>query len=128
MPNPPDRRATTGTTGEAHARRFLEGKGYEFIASNWFCQAGELDLIMLDDDELVFVEVKTRRGEAFGHAAAAVTWSKSRKVLKSAEWFVATHERFHEVIWRCDIVAINIDPRTGVASVQHEINALTWDG
>ena len=127
MVKPANRRSAVGTTGESHARRYLEAKGYRFVASNWFCEAGELDLVMRDGDELVFVEVKTRRGEEYGHASEAVSWSKSRKVMESAEWFVATHEEFQDLIWRCDLIAITIHPRTRVATVEHEINALVWD-
>jgi putative endonuclease len=121
-----NRNRNTGTTGEAHARRYLEARGYRYVASNWFCRAGELDLVMLDGNELVIIEVKTRRGEAFGHALAAVTREKVRRIMRSAEWFVQTHPQYEDLIWRCDIVGITIDAR-GVARVEHEINALQWD-
>ena len=52
-----------GTAGESHARRHLEGQGYQFVTANWRCPFGELDLVMRDSDMLVFVEVKTRRGD-----------------------------------------------------------------
>lgn len=123
----PDRRAATGTSGEAQARRFLEGLGFVFLEQNWYCQVGEIDLVMLDRHELVFVEVKTRRGEASGRAAESVSRAKAAKLLKSGEWYVSTHQRFEDMIWRCDLVAITIDPRTGVAHVQHEINAIIRD-
>ena len=126
MPEPTDR-ARRGRTGESHARAWLEGRGYQHIASNWHCQAGELDLVMQDGAELVFVEVKTRTGEQGGRASEAISRDKRRKILASAEWFIATHPDCQAMIWRCDIVAVTIHPRTGVAHVDHFENAL-WAG
>ncbi|MEJ7837574.1 MAG: YraN family protein [Thermomicrobiales bacterium] len=122
-----ERRAATGASGEAQARRYLEAHGYQFVERNWHCQAGELDLVMLDGQELVFVEVKTRRGEAAGRAGESVSRSKATKLLKSGEWYVATHRQFENLIWRCDLVAITIDPNTGVSTFQHDVNAIVRD-
>lgn len=122
-----ERRAATGASGEAQARRYLEARGYQFVERNWHCQAGELDLIMLDGRELVFIEVKTRRGEAAGRAGESVSRSKATKLLKSGAWFVAAHQQYENMIWRCDLVAITIDPNTGASSVQHEENAIVRD-
>jgi putative endonuclease len=120
-------RARRGHSGEAHARAWLEGRGYACVATNWHCRAGELDLVMRDGEELVFVEVKTRTGERFGHAAEAVTDAKRRKLLAAAEWFIAEHPEWQDAIWRCDLVAVTIDPRTGTAAIEHYDNAL-FDG
>ena len=49
-----------GRLGEDVAARYLVSRGYEIIARNWTCQAGEADIIARDDDILVFAEVKTR--------------------------------------------------------------------
>jgi putative endonuclease len=117
-------RARRGRSGEAHARAWLEGRGYRTIATNWRCAAGELDLVMLDGDELVFIEVKTRTGERFGRAAEAVTPAKQRKLLTSAAWFAADHPEHEDRIWRVDLVAVTIDGRTGAARVDHYENAV----
>jgi putative endonuclease len=121
-----DRRpsARRGRAGEAHARAWLEGHGYTTIATNWRCASGELDLVMQDGDELAFVEVKTRTGDRFGHAAEAVSDAKRRKLLASAEWFLAEHPEHQDRIWRIDIIAVTIDPRDGTASIEHYENAL----
>jgi putative endonuclease len=116
--------ARRGASGEAHARAWLEGRGYRTVAANWRCPSGELDLVMLDGDELVFVEVKTRTGERYGRAAEAVTAAKQRKLLASAEWFAADHPEHADLVWRIDVVAVTIDPRTGAARVDHLENAV----
>jgi putative endonuclease len=94
------------------------------VTRNWHCQAGELDLVMIDGDELVFVEVKTRTGDGHGRASEAVGTAKRRRILTSAEWFVSVHPTFQDMIWRCDIVAVTIDPHTGEARIDHYENAL----
>src|SRR5690606_37769549 len=74
-------RSQRGKCGEAHARAWLEGRGLRFVTRNWHCQAGELDLVMIDGDELVFVEVKTRTGDGHGRASEAVGTAKRRRIL-----------------------------------------------
>lgn len=112
-----------GRQGEDLARGFLESLGYVYVARNWHCRAGEIDLIMRDEDEVVFVEVKTRHGERAGRAEDAVSRSKARKMLAAGEWYVMKHPELQDRIWRCDLVAITISPgyRPDIA---HFINAI----
>ena len=49
-----------GKLGEQLAAKYLRAKGYKLYAKNWKCRVGEIDLISIDNDKLVFVEVKTR--------------------------------------------------------------------
>ncbi len=113
-----------GATGERLAQAFLEGLGYRFVDRNWHCASGELDLIMLDGEELVFVEVKTRRGEASGRAEEAVSPSKVTKLLAAAEWFISEQPEHQERVWRCDLVAITMPARSGPPRFAHHINAI----
>lgn len=115
-----------GDAGEGHARRHLEAKGYVFLAANWRCLAGELDLVLRDGDELVFVEVKTRRGERMGRAEEAIGSAQAGRLLAAAEWFLADHPEHAEAVWRVDLVAITLDERDGrVCRVTHVENALS---
>jgi putative endonuclease len=113
-----------GHAGEGAARRYLEARDYRFIEANWHCASGELDLVMQDGDELVFIEVKTRRGDASGRASEAITRAKTRKLLKTGEWYVARHPRYADAIWRCDIVAITLGWNGAVDSIEHFENAI----
>ncbi len=79
-----------------------------WVTSNWHCEAGELDLVMLDGEELVIVEVKTRTGERSGRAEESISQSKGRKLLASAEWFIDTHPDHAERIWRVDLLALTL--------------------
>jgi putative endonuclease len=113
-----------GRIGEHHARLKLQGLGYQFVTANWHCLAGELDLVMLDGDELVFVEVKTRRGDRAGRADDAISESKGEKLMAAGEWFVADHPEHQDRIWRIDLVAITVAPGTGLVTANHYINAV----
>jgi len=117
-------RAALGDAGEAHARRWLEARGYHFVAAKWHCRAGELDLVMRDGDELVVVEVKLRRGEASGRAEDAVGPVKARRLLVAAERFVAAHPAWHGAVWRVDLLAITLGRHGAVERVSHTVNAI----
>ncbi|HEU5434457.1 MAG TPA: YraN family protein, partial [Thermomicrobiales bacterium] len=90
-------RANLGAGGETYARRWLEARGGAFVAANWRCAVGEIDLVMRDGAELVFVEVKTRRGERSGRAEEAVTPAKARRLLASGAAFVAAHPEYADM-------------------------------
>lgn len=112
-----------GRQGEALARGFLEALGYAYVARNWHCRAGEIDLIMRDGDEIVFVEVKTRHGERAGRAEDAVPRSKARKMLAAGEWYITKHPDFHDLFWRCDLIAITVSAGRR-PDIAHFINAI----
>lgn len=120
----PTARSSLGTAGEGHARRFLESRGLRWIESNWRCAAGELDLVMAEGDLLVFVEVKTRRGETAGRAEEGISHAKGRRLLAAGEWYVAEHPAHVERIWRIDLVAITLAGDGQVARVTHVENAV----
>jgi putative endonuclease len=120
------RGARLGEFGEQLARRHLESRGYHYVERNWHCRAGEIDLVMRDGDELVFVEVKARRGERAGRAEEAISPAKARKLLAAGEWYVSDHPEFHDSLWRCDLVAITIQV-SGPARIDHYVNAIVSD-
>ena len=121
---PPTARRTLGWSGEAHARRFLEAHGYVFVTANWRCPVGELDLVMRDGEELVFVEVKTRHGERAGRAEEGVSRSQVRRLLLAAESYVAERADLADPVWRVDLVAITLDGVGRVRRLTHVPNAL----
>ena len=84
-----DERSARGRVGEEATARLYERLGYRVVERNWRCPLGELDLVLQRDDVLVFCEVKTRSGAAFGGGYEAVTWSKRRRLRRLAEAFVA---------------------------------------
>jgi putative endonuclease len=73
-------RIALGRWGEDLAAQHLQASGYEVLARNWRCRQGELDIVARARGLLVFVEVKTRTGTAFGEPAAAVDRTKARRI------------------------------------------------
>ncbi|KAB8311873.1 YraN family protein [Erwinia endophytica] len=100
-------RQQMGAGAEQQARRLLEQAGLTFVAANVRFRAGEIDLIMRDGQTWVFVEVRYRRNALFGGAAASVTRTKQRKLLKTAAmWLSHRRESLETADCRCDVVAI----------------------
>ena len=119
---PATSRARVGAEGEALAERTLVAHGYRVIARNWHCRYGELDLIAEDGGELVFVEVKTRRGRVMGTPEEALTPSKRKRLLAAAQQYLMEHDSA-ERSYRFDVVAIEMGGRMGAADVRVHPNA-----
>jgi putative endonuclease len=121
----PTSRSSLGTAGESIARRHLEALGMRFVESNWRCLTGEIDLVMRIQDELVFVEVKTRRGDGAGRAEESISPAKGRKLLSSGEWYVGNHPSLGDPIWRIDLVAITLSHSGAIERLVHIENAVS---
>ncbi|MBI9115558.1 YraN family protein [Sanguibacter suaedae] len=112
-----DARAQVGRYGEKIAARFLADAGYLVVDRNWRGTRGEIDLVALDGDEVVVVEVKTRRGLGYGHPAEAVTPAKLARLRRLAgQWLSESRTTAASV--RIDVVAVVL-PRAGAATVEH---------
>jgi len=99
----------TGQRGEDFAVRFLNKKGYRVIERNYRCIFGEIDLIARDKDEIVFVEVKSRRSKDFGAPEAAVDTRKQKKISRIAMNYLQ-EEGLYDSNARFDVVAIHFLP------------------
>ena len=74
--------------GEETAAGWYRSSGYEVLARNWRCPQGELDLVLRQDDLIVFCEVKTRTSTAFGAPVEAVTRAKQVRLRRAAGRFL----------------------------------------
>ncbi len=101
-------RVGLGRQGEELAARELARRGYEIVARNWRCQAGEVDIVARHDGAWVFVEVRTRRGRDFGTPEESLTPAKQARMVAVAECYLAAHE-IDDVAWRLDLVAVEMD-------------------
>ena len=111
-----------GRWGEKYCQRFLKRKGLKKLARNFSCKTGEIDLIMVDiDGTIVFVEVRTRADESFGPAESSITFAKKAKLLRTAQYFLATHN-IENRPFRFDVVTIVLAP-TGRPLLRHYDNA-----
>lgn len=95
---------------EDAARTQLLRAGLVEVAANANYRVGELDLVMLDGDTLVFVEVRYRRSGEYGGGAASIDRGKRRKLVRAAEVFLLRNPRFADAPCRFDVVEASGDP------------------
>ncbi len=111
-----------GRRGERIAERALIGRGYRILDRNWRCREGEIDLVARDGDALVFVEVKTRSSDAFGHPFEAITAAKLARLRRLASaWLAAGGQRTaigSAGRIRIDAIAV-LAPRDAPATLEH---------
>jgi putative endonuclease len=105
-----------GRTGEGAALERYLRSGYRLLARNWRCRLGEIDLVLVRDGTVVFCEVKTRRGTAYGAPYEAVTWGKQQRLRKLAEAYLFA-PRFSPIAVRFDVASVIVDAR-GVSRVE----------
>ncbi len=98
--------------------------GYDILERNYRCRHGEIDLVAEHAQDLVFVEVKTRRGTAYGLPEEAVNLRKQRKIVEVAHHYIGLHA-CSERSWRVDVVAVQLS-RSGkleeIRIYQHAIS------
>jgi putative endonuclease len=98
---------TVGKKAEVAAKLFLQHQGLRFIEGNYYCRKGEIDLIMQDAQQLVFIEVKFRRNHYHGSGAEAVTHQKRLKIISAARHYLHQHHLTEIISCRFDVVSIN---------------------
>ncbi len=96
-----------GRAAENSALAHLQSNGLQLVARNYRCPGGELDMVMLERRELVFVEVRYRGSERFGGAAPSVDAGKQRKLRRAGESFLQHHPDLAFNGCRFDVVAVS---------------------
>ncbi|MEL7565025.1 MAG: YraN family protein [Dehalobacterium sp.] len=101
-------RLATGKKGEEEAVKELKRRGYRIITRNFRCRLGEIDIIGENQEQLVFIEVKTRTSLAYGLPQENVNYRKQEKIKKVAQVYLAATKQFHRDIGFC-VVAVQLD-------------------
>ena len=96
---------STGAAFEQRAGAELERAGLKPLARNYTTRHGELDLVMLDGDIIVFVEVRYRVRAGHGDALASITRSKQDKLIRTAQLWLAAHPQHAQRACRFDVVS-----------------------
>jgi putative endonuclease len=110
---PPQSSQRSGQQAEQWAERHLLAHGLRTLFRNWRCKRGELDLVMVDGDTVVFVEVRYRLHSQWGGAAGSVDAGKRKKLVLAAQYFLLHEPRWADAPCRFDVVAIEgSDPST----------------
>jgi putative endonuclease len=100
-----------GRVGEFAAGLFYEMNDATILERNWTCRFGEVDLIVLDQECLAFVEVKTRKSLNAGFPEESVTKAKQKKYILCAKLYCETHDIEYESI-RFDVIAVHANDET----------------
>ena len=111
-----------GAEGERLARDFLKSKGYEIIETNFYCRFGEADIITKLNDEISFVEVKTRRQIKYGFPAESVTKTKKNHMYRIAEFYTYLYN-LYDVSISFDVIEVYLF-KDKIARIAHIRNAL----
>lgn len=107
-----------GALGEDLAAEHLRRGGHTVLQQRWRCRAGELDLVTRDEDTLVGVEVKTRRGTGFGHPLEAVGAQKRERLYRLLLEYAVTHELLG-VPRRLDVIGLVLSPEGTCRELTH---------
>jgi len=116
-----EQRLALGQWGEQQAVDFLRQQGLKILSRNYRTPLGEIDIVARSRTELLFVEVKTRRGTGFGLPQEAVGARKQRQIIRTAQWYLK-QEKCWKLQPRFDVVAI-LCQSDGSAQIQHLPNA-----
>jgi putative endonuclease len=109
-----------GWLGEKMAMEYLKTKGYEMVERNFSTRFGEIDLICRENGVLVFVEVKTKKGQEFGLPEEMFTHYKYEKVKRMAVMYLGGRE----VPCRIDMVAVELDGDNRPRQIKHYQNVI----
>lgn len=112
-----------GVMGETAAFEYLLQSGMQEITRRYRSPYGEIDLIMLDDQTLVFVEVKTREHGTFQSAQLAVTPKKQHRLIQTARCFLGDHPHYAFSLMRFDIVTVT---REGISHIANAFEGREW--
>jgi putative endonuclease len=113
-----------GRTGERLAAEALICKGYHILERNFRCRHGEIDLVAEDEYDLIFVEVKARRGTSHGLPEDAITLYKRRKLLEVASYYLDLHT-CSDRSWRIDVVAVQFSSNGKLEEIRVYQHAVT---
>ncbi|MBI4437277.1 MAG: YraN family protein [Candidatus Omnitrophica bacterium] len=119
-------RRSLGKAGEILAQRFLQGKGYKILEKNFRCRFGEIDLVAKEGGEIVFIEVKSRNGTAFGFPEEQIPWKKRRRLIRLAQFYLKRRRK--EEPTRIDVVTLLLHEGGGVQQVELIQNAISLGG
>jgi putative endonuclease len=102
-------KSPTQSKGEFYeqiAKDYLECNNLEFITSNYSCNHGEIDLIMQDRANIIFVEVRVRSNDYYGHPIETIDKRKQTKLINTAEHFLNNNYKYNKQPLRFDAVTM----------------------
>lgn len=111
-----------GKLGEKIARDFLVKKGYKIVRHRFYARQGEIDLIGLKDDLIVFIEVKTRTSDAFGSPEQSINQAKIAKIDRVVSRFFSRYPAYRKYLPCFDVISVELAKNQ--AQVRHYKNIM----
>lgn len=96
-----------GKFGEDRVAEYLQENGYKILDRNFNCKMGEIDIIALDKEEIVFIEIKTRMNNSYGLPSEAVNKQKLKHIYKTAQYYLYIRNLENENT-RIDVIEVYI--------------------
>lgn len=96
-----------GKHAEDHAWQLLEAQGMRLLARNFRSRRGEIDLVVQDQDSIVFVEVRYRSQSRYGSATESVDQHKQARLIACAGYYLQLHPRAAQMPCRFDVISVN---------------------
>lgn len=100
-------KTTIGKYGEDLACKFIKQKGYKILERNFRIRGGEIDIVALDGNTLVYVEVKTRTSHKFGFPEESVNYHKLKFLERAAKFYRANRKNLPE-LERIDVISVDL--------------------
>lgn len=107
-----------GKRGEEIAADFLKKQGCEILVKNFRAKSGEVDIIALDKNTLVFVEVKTRKSFEYGLPIEAITKRKIKSIVNVAQYFKLIHPKLPDSL-RIDAISVKLNQNNEAEEIEH---------
>ncbi|WP_300856927.1 YraN family protein [uncultured Clostridium sp.] len=107
-----------GKYGENIARDFLINNGYKILDMNYRNRYGEIDIISIKNDIIIFCEVKSRYTSSFGNPIEAVTYYKQKQIIKLSEMYLL-YEKYNNYNVRYDVIEVNFNKLNNNFKVNH---------
>ena len=105
-----------GSKQESVALKFLTKRNLKLICRNFNCKVGEIDIIMQDQEYLVFIEVRYRKLNSYVSACESVNYHKQQKIIRASTYYLLQHNLYDKTPIRFDIIAID----------NHPIHPINW--
>lgn len=113
-----------GNIGETLATSYLQSQGFEIVVRNWICPHGEIDIIVIKQALMRFVEVKTSRSADAGLAIQNFTPRKRNRIINTI-WEYLNQNQLPDSIWQLDLIIVT-NPKSHTPTIQHMEDILDW--
>ena len=96
-----------GKSMEDKVCHYLQIQGLKLLKQNFLCSMGEIDLIMQDKDDLVFIEVRYRQADDYGDGIESITAYKQKRIINAANFYLNKHRISERAGCRFDVLAVS---------------------